>query len=123
VPTLSDDQQKVLAALMADRAGPAQRTEAALAERTWIAKVGRVLGELETFEPPLVQHDLDEMVDTRVWQATPAAGDLLDAQRGPHQSSSNAGSRALLSGSSGGKIEGSRRAARDRPSRVREVIG
>jgi hypothetical protein len=80
VPTLSEDQQKVLAALMADRAGPAQRTEAALAERTWIAKIGRVLGELETLEPPLVQHGIDEMLGRRVWHATPAAGLRLDPQ-------------------------------------------
>ena len=79
MPTLSDDQQKVLAALMAERAGPAQRTEAALSERTWIGKVGCVLGELEAFEPPLVDHDVDAMLERRVWQATLAAGDLLDA--------------------------------------------
>jgi hypothetical protein len=76
---LSEDQRKVLAALMAKRAGPAQRTEAALAERTWIAKVGRVLGELEAFEPPLVEHDIDAMLERRVWQATLAAGELLHA--------------------------------------------
>jgi hypothetical protein len=78
---LSDDQRKVLDALMAKGAGPAQRTEAWLAERTWIGKVGSVLGELEAFDPPLVEHDVDEMLGTRVWQATLAAGDLLDAER------------------------------------------
>jgi hypothetical protein len=81
MPDLTDDQRKVLAALVAERAGPAQRTEAVLAQRTWINKVGRVLGELEGFDPPLVEHDQDEMLDTRVWQATLAAGDLLDAER------------------------------------------
>jgi hypothetical protein len=81
MPALSDDQRKVLDALMAERAGPAQRTETWLAERTWIGKVGRVLGELEAFDPPLVEQDMDEMLGTRVWQATLAAGDLLDAER------------------------------------------
>jgi hypothetical protein len=81
MPELSDDQRRVLEALMAERAGPAQKTEAALAERTWIAKVGRVLGELEAFDPPLVEHDVDETFGTRIWQATPAAGELLDAER------------------------------------------
>jgi hypothetical protein len=80
MPALSDDQRKVLDALMAERAGPAQRTETWLAERTWIGKVGRVLGELEAFDPPLVEHDVDEMLGTHVWQATLAAEDLLNAE-------------------------------------------
>jgi hypothetical protein len=81
MPELSEDQRKVLEALMADRSGPAQKTEAALAERTWIGKVGRVLGELEAFDPPLVEHDMDETFGTWVWQATLAAGEVLDADR------------------------------------------
>jgi hypothetical protein len=78
LPELADDQRKVLAALMAKRAGPAQRTQAALAERTWIGKVGLILGQLEEFDPPLVEHDVDEMWGTRCWSATEAGGELLE---------------------------------------------
>jgi hypothetical protein len=81
-PTLSADQRNVLAALMGRDASPAQRTEAALRERTGLVGpvLGRVLRELEAFDPPLVAHDVDATLGTRFWWATNAAGDVIDAE-------------------------------------------
>jgi hypothetical protein len=60
----------------------AERTEEALRNRTSLAHhVGRILGELEDFDPPLVENGVEEALGTRVWQATLAAGDLLDRER------------------------------------------
>jgi hypothetical protein len=82
MPKLSDDQRTVLAALMEPAVPAAERSEEALQERTGLAHhVARILRELEDFDPPLVENDVDEALDTRVWQGTPAAGDLLDRER------------------------------------------
>jgi hypothetical protein len=76
---LSDDQRTVLAALMVQDATPADRTAEALRERTGLTYVLPVLRKLEEdFDPPLAAYDLDETLGTRLWWATPAAGDLLD---------------------------------------------
>jgi hypothetical protein len=77
---LTDEQRKVLDALMAEDAGPALKTEAALQDRTGIDHVGRVLRELEAFDPPLVEHGVDDVLGTRVWIPTVAAADLLDIE-------------------------------------------
>jgi hypothetical protein len=76
---LSDDQRKVLEALMNPNATAAERTEAALRKRTGIARVESVLIELEEFDPPLVESDVDATLGEPVWIATIAAGRLLDA--------------------------------------------
>jgi hypothetical protein len=79
MPELSDDQRTVLAALMVQDATPADRTAEALRERTGLTHVLPVLRKLEEdFDPPLAAHDVDETSGTRLWWATPAAGDLLD---------------------------------------------
>lgn len=79
--TLTDDQRTVLEALMVEGATAAERTEDALRASTDLAHVGRILGELEhEFEEPLVEHEVDEAMGTRVWIATLAADDLLDPQ-------------------------------------------
>jgi hypothetical protein len=77
---LGDDQRKVLEALTSPNATVADRTEAALQDRTGIAHVGSVLLELEVFDPPLVKSDVDATLGTQVWQATLAAGDLVDSE-------------------------------------------
>jgi hypothetical protein len=72
----------VLAALMEPAVPAAERTEEALRNRTSLAHhVGRILGELEDFDPPLVESAQDEALGTRVWQATPAAAHLLGRER------------------------------------------
>jgi hypothetical protein len=79
---LTDDQRTVLAALMEPAVSAAERTDEALRNRTSLAHhVPRILRELEDFDPPLVENDEDEALGTRVWQATLAAGDLLDTGR------------------------------------------
>jgi hypothetical protein len=79
MPELSDDQRTVLAALMEPAVPAAERTEEALRNRTSLAHhVPRILRELEDFDPPLVESDLDEGLGTRVWIATIAAGERLD---------------------------------------------
>jgi hypothetical protein len=79
MPDLTDDQRRVLAAVMEPGVPAAQRSEEALQERTGLAHhVARVLGELEGFDPPLVENDVNEALGTRVWRGTLAAGDLLD---------------------------------------------
>jgi hypothetical protein len=76
---LTDDQRTVLVALMVQDATPAGRTAEALCERTGLTYVLPVLRKLEEdFDPPLAAHDVDETLGTRLWWATPAAGDLLD---------------------------------------------
>jgi len=76
---LTRDQRTVLDALIVRDATPAERTAEALRELTGLAYVLPVLRKLEEdFDPPLVAHDLDETSGTRLWWATPAAGDLLD---------------------------------------------
>jgi hypothetical protein len=76
---LSDTQLKLLKALMDKDATPAERTAEALIEGTGLTYVLPLLRKLEEdFDPPLVAHDLDETAGTRLWWATPAAGDLLD---------------------------------------------
>jgi hypothetical protein len=78
MPELSDDQRSVLAALMEPAVPAAERSEEALRNRTSLAHhVPRILGELEAFDPPLVEQDLDSELGTQVWQATAAADDLL----------------------------------------------
>jgi hypothetical protein len=79
-PTLSGDQRKVIEALMNQDAAPADRTLDALRERTGIDRVSPILHELEAFDPPLVEHEVDEGLGTRFWWATNAAGDLIDAE-------------------------------------------
>jgi hypothetical protein len=82
MPVLTEDQRTVLAALMEPAVPAAERTDEALRNRTSLAHhVPRILRELEDFDPPLVENDADETLGTRVWQATLAAGDLLDAGR------------------------------------------
>jgi hypothetical protein len=82
MPDLTEDQRTVLAAVMEPAVSAAERTEAALQERTGLAHhVGRILGELEDFDPPLVENELDESLGTRVWQGTPAAAELLHRER------------------------------------------
>jgi hypothetical protein len=81
MPELSDEQQSVLDALMVEGATPAERTDDALREQTGLADVGRVLRRLENgFEEPLVEHEVDAALGTRVWIATLAAYDLLDPE-------------------------------------------
>jgi hypothetical protein len=78
MPDLTDDQRSVLAAVMEPAVPAAERTEEALRERTHLAHhTGRILRELEDFEPPLVENGEDDALGTRVWQGTQAAGDLL----------------------------------------------
>jgi hypothetical protein len=77
MPLLTDDQSTVLKALMVEGATPAERTEAALRERTGLADVGHVLSELENnFDLPLVASDVDATSDTKFWRATPVVADL-----------------------------------------------
>jgi hypothetical protein len=79
MPDLSDDQLKLLEDLMDNDEAPAERTAEALRERTGLTYVLPILRKLEEdFDPPLVAHDVDESLGTRMWWATPAAGDLLD---------------------------------------------
>jgi hypothetical protein len=76
---LTDDQRTVLATLMVQDASPANRTADALRERTGLTYVLPVLRKLEEdYDPPLAAHDVDEMLGSRLWWATPAAADLLD---------------------------------------------
>ena len=76
---LSNDQRTVLAAVMEPAVPAAERTDEALRNRTSLAHhVPRILRELEGFDPPLIENDLDVNLGTQVWQATPAACDLLD---------------------------------------------
>jgi hypothetical protein len=76
---LTEDQRKVLGYLMVLDATPAERTAEALRERTGLTYVLPVLRKLEEdFDPPLAAHDVDETSGTRLWWATPAAGDLLE---------------------------------------------
>jgi hypothetical protein len=82
MPDLTEDQRTVLAALMEPAVPAAERTDEALRNRTSLAHhVPRILRELEGFDPPLVENDADEELGTRVWQATLAAGNVLDAGR------------------------------------------
>jgi hypothetical protein len=82
MPELSDDQRTVLAALMEPAVPAAERTEEALRNRTSLAHhVPRILRELEDFDPPLVENEVDEGLGARVWQATLAAGDLPARER------------------------------------------
>jgi hypothetical protein len=78
MPDLTDDQRRVLEALTDKDATAAEKTDRALAERTGITRVVKVLIDLEAFDPPLVEHDVDSKLGTRVWWATPAAADQLD---------------------------------------------
>jgi hypothetical protein len=79
MPDLTEDQRKVLGALIIQDATPAERTAEALREQTGLTHVLPVLRKLEEdFDPPLAAYDLDEAQGTRLWWATPAAGDLLD---------------------------------------------
>jgi hypothetical protein len=79
MPDLTDDQLKLLKALMHNDETPAERTAEALRELTGLTYVLPVLCKLEEdFDPPLVAHDVDESLGTRMWWATPAAGDLLE---------------------------------------------
>jgi hypothetical protein len=76
---LTEDQRTLLDALMVLDASPAERTAEALGERTGLTYVLPVLRKLEEdFDPPLAAYDVDETLHTRVWWATPAAGDLLE---------------------------------------------
>jgi hypothetical protein len=82
MPDLTEDQRNVLDALMLVDATPAERTAEALCERTGLTYILPLLRKLEEdFDPPLAAHDVDETSGTRLWWATPAAGDLLDAER------------------------------------------
>jgi hypothetical protein len=82
MPELTDEQQSVLDALMVEGATPAERTEDALGEQTGLADVGGILRQLENdFEEPLVGHEVDAELGTRVWIATLAAYELLDPER------------------------------------------
>ena len=79
MPDLTQDQVTVLNALMLHDATPAGRTAEALRDQTGFFYVLPVLRKLEEdFDPPLAAHDVDETLGTRLWWATPAAGDLLD---------------------------------------------
>jgi hypothetical protein len=52
-----------------------------LRNRTSLAHhVPRILRELEDFDPPLVENDVDGGLGTRVWRATLAAGERLDPE-------------------------------------------
>jgi predicted transcriptional regulator len=77
MPALTDDQWKLLNALMAEQ-GP--KTEAELQSRTGLEEVVVVtaLNELAAFDPPLVAHESDRTLPPGVWIGTTAAGDLLD---------------------------------------------
>jgi hypothetical protein len=78
MPKLSDDQRAVLAAVMEPAVPAAERTDEALRNRTSLAHhVPRILRELEDFDPPLVENEVDDALGARVWQGTPAAGGLL----------------------------------------------
>jgi hypothetical protein len=68
----------VLDALKVEGTTDAEKTDRALAQRTGIARVVKVLVDLEAFDPPLVEWDVDSKLGVRVWWATPAAADLLD---------------------------------------------
>jgi hypothetical protein len=68
----------VLAALKVEGATADEKTDRALVQRTGIARVVKVLVDLEAFDPPLVEHDVDSKLGVRVWWATEAAGDLLE---------------------------------------------
>jgi hypothetical protein len=76
--SLSDDQRRVLEALMDKDATADEKTDLALVQRTGIARVVKVLVDLEAFDPPLVGYDEDSKLGVRVWWATPAAADQLD---------------------------------------------
>jgi hypothetical protein len=79
---LTQDQRTVLDALIIQDAIPAERTAESLREQTGLFHVLPVLRKLEEdFDPPLAAHDVDQTSGTRLWWATPAAGDLLDAER------------------------------------------
>jgi hypothetical protein len=79
MPDLTEDQRTVLDTLMVHDATPAERTAEALREQTGLTYVLPILHKLEEdFDPPLAAHDLDDSSGTRLWWATPAAGDLLD---------------------------------------------
>jgi hypothetical protein len=78
MPRLNGGQRKVLEALPDVPA--TEKTEAALAYRTGIDRVVTVLHELERFEPPLVQFDVDSTLDTRIWWTTPAGDEVLDIE-------------------------------------------
>jgi hypothetical protein len=76
---LTQDQRAVLDALIVQDATPAERTAEALREQTGLSYVLPILRKLEEdFDPPLAAQDVDESLGTRLWWATPAAGDLLD---------------------------------------------
>jgi hypothetical protein len=79
MPELTENQRTVLDALIVLDANPDERTAEALCERTGLSYVLPILRKLEEdFDPPLAAHDVDEPSGTRLWWATPAAGDLLD---------------------------------------------
>jgi hypothetical protein len=52
-------------------------TEVALRRQAGIEALGRVLRDLEAFEPHLVENDIDATLGTRMWPATNAGGDAL----------------------------------------------
>jgi hypothetical protein len=77
MPEFTGDQRRVLEALMDKDATAGEKTDRALAERTGITRVVKLLVDLEAVDPPLVEHHVDSKLGVRVWWATPAAGDLL----------------------------------------------
>jgi hypothetical protein len=81
MPELTEEQRMVLDALMVQTASPAERTLDALRSRTRLDQVSPILRQLENdFDPPLVEHEIDEGLETRFWRATLAAAEVLDAQ-------------------------------------------
>ena len=80
IPDLTQDQRKVLKALMAKDATPADRTGSGLRARTLLGRLSPILSELEAFDTPLVENAEDATLEMRFWWATPAAGDLLDRE-------------------------------------------
>jgi hypothetical protein len=79
MPELTEDQRKVLDALMVEGATVADRTEAGLQARTGLPDVRPVLGELERLTPPLVELvGVDETLGTQFWGVTLDAAEWLD---------------------------------------------
>jgi hypothetical protein len=65
---------------MDQSAGVADKTMSKLTARTSLAgrPLSAVLRGLESRDPPLVTHDVDAKLGTKVWWATNAGGDAMD---------------------------------------------
>jgi hypothetical protein len=82
---LSDDERRVLEALMRQDAMVHDKTLEQLASATGLetSDTQRVLGELHQRSPPLALPMIDEWLGERFWISTPYAPEAIEASDGP----------------------------------------